>query len=1222
MDDWSRPDGRNRVGRTGARDPFQSSDGEREPWEGEGVEGLAGLGRFSSLEPGVETAPVLSSMEEYRREQGSASADSLSDQVVVAGEYRDGYDVGTSRYYTGVDRAGARGDEEVEVERPGWVRRYLGGISSASTSIWNRLSSRDEETVEARGVEEDTAYRGYDEGDGRALPGRGRTVDPNQKEFDRFDPEHRQHEEVSEFAAGGLVGKDSFGVYTDVVAKRMRHEAAQRAHSKGRAAGDAQRGDGATEVNYGVALNERYKRQLRTYDKDQYGVPLPSTARKFSFSASPESISEVCTGLGVYLVNIRAAIFLAFMLCVLMIYPMVDNITTQNWSSQYYLYTMPNEPADRCFKGYWNTGYTTWIIETSVGGHCDYGPYTSVYGCSNKCVWDPLVLQTAQCASVAGTTYLELYRSEKVCDLHLPCVPSSSNVTAPDGPCFCCELELEAQPTVKNSTDIVVLENNQERIDAGRFWMLFLTQLVFMGWLLVLVHFQVKIVQSNGNNVVGPSDFSVWISGIKPSSSADVYLRKWCQQWGPIMAAFNVPSVGEGIRIGRQVEDILVRKEEADADPGHKSWNPILWIFRRFVVGKPAGLDENLEDSRIKLKVHERQETSPTGYALATFRYTDAAAECINTFDTSPLGRACEMLTCGLTSTKPLLHGSAVEVTRAPEPSDMIWEHTQCGSYEVWRRRIISWAITICVIMAGAGIQYGLAAGAERLREERYIADIAAGNGDESSERDASIKTTRIRVVTMLTGIMVVIINFSTMLTVRFLSWYERWTTRSSMERWVLLKLSFSQLINAFAAPLIAAYVTGNKSGWYVRGGLMEAAFFVQCSNALLPPLVHLLGIGDKFKRYLLAPHARTQEMLNRMLAPPIFPMAEQHAASVTSIGLAMFYMPVLPISPFISMAGLILSYFTNKWIALRRAAAPPNLNGMVTSSLNFLLRLLPLVQLILMKYLYFVGYSSITPVFWTGFAFWIIFMIAPIRALLGTVKRYRRPPVAVGLSYSKLLGGMRLGVGDVYAPVVPKTCSRKFKHQVAETFAQLAPAAFDSILNGEEIAQWINADNEAGSNRFGFERGIQAPWTPSSYCGHSAMSTSHEGLQRQLTQRNAAHASDPSRASITGSIAAGLHETLALLWSPRDPDHPEDVWRRRSRHAVRTNADQATGYGDDDISRTYGYGVDDDMPIRAVYSSSMSRDTQQGRDIPDAHGAEAIDTFAPLGMGSRRFYA
>lgn len=282
------------------------------------------------------------------------------------------------------------------------------------------------------------------------------------------------------------------------------------------------------------------------------------------------------------------------------------------------------------------------------------------------------------------------------------------------------------------------------------------------------------------------------------------------------------------------------------------------------------------------------------------------------------------------------------------------------------------------------------------------------------------------------------------------------------------------------------------------------------------------------------------------------------------------------------------------------------------------LLRLLPLVQLILMRYLYFVGYSSVTPVFWTGIAFWIIFMIAPIRALLGTVKRYRRPPVAVGLSYDRLLGGMRLAVGDVYAPIVPKTCSRKFKHHVAETYAQLAPAAFDSILNGDEIAQWINADCPGAVGVDGAEGmyvPCSAPWTPSSYCGLSA---SREGLRRQQTrtqtqtQNVTAQTSDPSRVSFTGSIAAGLHETLNLLWRPLDPDHPEDVFLRRSRHAARTNAqDEERRDG-----RQYDAYVDDDMPIRAVYGSSM--DWAAGT----AGALRAIEdtTFAPLGTGSRRF--
>jgi len=87
-----------------------------------------------------------------------------------------------------------------------------------------------------------------------------------------------------------------------------------------------------------VGLNERYKRQLRTCQKDQYGVPLQNTARRFSYFASPFQVAEVCTGLGVYLVSLRAAILLAVMLSILMIYPLVENIKTQNWSDVYYLY--------------------------------------------------------------------------------------------------------------------------------------------------------------------------------------------------------------------------------------------------------------------------------------------------------------------------------------------------------------------------------------------------------------------------------------------------------------------------------------------------------------------------------------------------------------------------------------------------------------------------------------------------------------------------------------------------------------------------------------------------------------------------------------------------------------------------------------------------------------------------------------------------------------------
>jgi len=147
-----------------------------------------------------------------------------------------------------------------------------------------------------------------------------------------------------------------------------------------------------------------------------------------------------------------------------------------------------------------------------------------------------------------------------------------------------------------------------------------------------------------------------------------------------------------------------------------------------------------------------------------------------------------------------------------------------------------------------------------------------------------------------------------------------------------------------------------------------------------------------------------------------------------------------------------------------RRAAHPGNLRGKLVSSAALLIRLLPLVQLLLMRFLYFVVRPSycccllwsglvacvartasllavcpcrrgamcpavvhkcnlactcimhapwlpcsmpkltpllchnapqdegaMVPVFWTGLAIWLLFAIAPLRALLGLVSRRRR---------------------------------------------------------------------------------------------------------------------------------------------------------------------------------------------------------------------------------------
>jgi hypothetical protein len=795
--------------------------------------------------------------------------------------------------------------------------------------------------------------------------------------------------------------------------------------------------------------------------------------------------------------------------------------------------------AESCTKG-WDS--TSWLTATTIGGHCDDGPYTSKYDCAAQCIWSPERLKNSQCrgvkppgiemansnsstTSTSSTTYNT--RLSGQCAQHLPCVKGRVDPLAPDGPCLCCHMQQDSAAIASNP-----------RVSAGQLWTFFLCQLLFLIWMLFLVHTQVKTVHIQGTRVVGASDYSAWISGIAKTRTEDGPLAHWCGQFGSVVSAFNVPSVGDALRVGRGVATLQIKKAESDALSGSTSCNPLQWVYGRFVVGKPEGLTESLEKQQRKLSIYERQESEPTGQGLVTFEFTESAASAIAAFERGPLRSLLDKASLGFTDTRPRLHGTVVKVVRAPEPSDILWEHTNCTGTPAVLRRLWSWTITALIILAGAGIQYGFAVAAERLREDRMMAQYAAGTGAEWAVAEAAAKTRKLRAVSVVSAVVVVTINLTIMLTMRALSWYERWTTRTSMERWVMLKLSVSQLCNAFAAPMLAAYASGNRSGWFSRGGLMDAAFYIMCVNSLMPALFHLLGLGDKIKYYILSPFARTQPMLNQLLAPPPFPMAEQYAASVTTLGLALWYMPVLPMSPMIALVGLSVNYCSNKWVALRRAAAPPNLSGMVTAPLNWLLRLLPLIQMILMKQLYFRDYPTIDPVFYTGLAFWTLFCLAPIRALLGAVRRRRRQNASSGLSYHRLLGGKRLGVGDVYAPLVPKPCSRKFKERVAFTFAQLAPAAFETILNGEEVARFLFGGKGGGIGADADQLaafGITSADLKEFNLGAPAAGG---GLGRQPQP---GHESQGN--SLRASIAAGVHGTLALFWQPQDPDHPDDVF-------------------------------------------------------------------------------
>ena len=84
----------------------------------------------------------------------------------------------------------------------------------------------------------------------------------------------------------------------------------------------------------------------------------------------------------------------------------------------------------------------------------------------------------------------------------------------------------------------------------------------------------------------------------------------------------------------------------------------------------------------------------------------------------------------------------------------------------------------------------------------------------------AAFHVTKLRAIAAVAGLAVVALNWVVTLAVRRLTAWERWHTRTSSERFAGTKLALSYLLNSFAVPLLAAYLSGNTHSWCEGQGL------------------------------------------------------------------------------------------------------------------------------------------------------------------------------------------------------------------------------------------------------------------------------------------------------------------------------------------------------------------------------------------------------------------
>ena len=118
---------------------------------------------------------------------------------------------------------------------------------------------------------------------------------------------------------------------------------------------------------------------------------------------------------------------------------------------------------------------------------------------------------------------------------------------------------------------------------------------------------------------------------------------------------------------------------------------------------------------------------------------------------------------------------------------------------------------------------------------------------------------------------------------------------------------------------------------------------------------------------------------MNAALEPPLFDLPLRFASAVRTVALGVLYAPVLPISPTISLFGLVVSFVADQYLALHAARKPRAFDVDAIDAVNYIIQLLPMAQMLLILLVYFKHADGIVAPFVVGTVIWSVLFLVPL---------------------------------------------------------------------------------------------------------------------------------------------------------------------------------------------------------------------------------------------------
>jgi len=285
------------------------------------------------------------------------------------------------------------------------------------------------------------------------------------------------------------------------------------------------------------------------------------------------------------------------------------------------------------------------------------------------------------------------------------------------------------------------------------------------------------------------------------------------------------------------------------------------------------------------------------------------------------------------------MKGNLINLKKAPEPSDVLWENIGYNTQQKRKSRIMTNLSTLLILAIGLVL-------------------IMLINWGERELKDDFSGTIFSRELSMIGSGLISLINVILSLIIRVLSEFEKYGTKTGFATAYAKKTAIALLVNTAFISLFAniflsteytfsANILSNihKLTIYSADGLLQNMFYVFITNTFVTPIFNLLDPEYFYKLFVrrkflnLGDNAvTTQKEANTMYEGPVPNMSNKYAQSIKTLLLTAFYAPAMPIAIFFSLFGLLLTYWSDKYLFLRRNALPPALgHELNTSMLEYL---------------------------------------------------------------------------------------------------------------------------------------------------------------------------------------------------------------------------------------------------------------------------------------------